>query len=49
MSEIFTVKASDLVLRVSENVDPTKFDISKYDSFLRNAWERGMWKTESWS
>ena len=34
MAEIFTFKASDLVLRVSENVDPTKFDISKYEAFL---------------
>ena len=34
MPEIFTIKASDLVLRVSENVDPAKFDISKYEAFL---------------
>jgi len=34
MPEIFTVKASDLVLKVSENVDPTRFDISKYEAFL---------------
>jgi len=34
MPEIFIVKASDLVLKVSENVDPTKFDISKYEAFL---------------
>jgi len=30
MPEIFTIKASDLVLKVSENIDPAKFDISKY-------------------
>jgi len=34
MPEIFTFKASDLVLQVSENIDPTKFDISKYEAFL---------------
>jgi len=34
MPEIFTIKASDLVLKVSENVDPEKFDISKYEAFL---------------
>jgi len=34
MPEIFTIKASDLVLRVSENVDPASFDISKYEAFL---------------
>jgi len=34
MPEIFTVKASDLVLKVSENVDPERFDISKYEAFL---------------
>ncbi len=34
MPEIFTIKASDLVLRVSENIDPARFDISKYEAFL---------------
>lgn len=34
MPEIFTVKASYLVLKVSENIDPEKFDISKYEAFL---------------
>lgn len=34
MSELLTIKASDLVLKVSENIDPEKFDISKYESFL---------------
>jgi len=34
MPEIFTLRASDLVLKVSENVDPAKFDISKYEAFL---------------
>jgi len=34
MPEIFTVKASDLVLKVSENIDPAIFDISKYEAFL---------------
>jgi len=34
MPEIFTVKASDLVLKVSENIDPTVFNISKYEAFL---------------
>lgn len=34
MPEIFTLKASDLVLRVSENIDPAEFDISKYEAFL---------------
>ena len=34
MPEFFTIKASDLVLRVSEKVDPAKFDISKYEVFL---------------
>jgi len=34
MPEIFTIKASDLVLRVSENIDPDIFDISKYEAFL---------------
>ncbi len=34
MPEIFTIKASDLVLRVSENVDPARFDVSKYEAFL---------------
>jgi type III restriction enzyme len=34
MPEILTVKASDLVLKVSENVDPKIFDISKYEAFL---------------
>jgi len=34
MPEIFTIKSSDLVLRVSENIDPEKFDISKYEAFL---------------
>ena len=34
MSEIFTIKASDLVLKVSENIDPARFDISKYEAFL---------------
>ncbi|PIU67982.1 MAG: hypothetical protein COS84_02455 [Armatimonadetes bacterium CG07_land_8_20_14_0_80_40_9] len=34
MPEIFTVKAADLVLSVSENVDPAKFNISKYEAFL---------------
>lgn len=34
MLKFFSVEASDLVLRVSENVDPAKFDISKYKTFL---------------
>ncbi len=34
MPEIFTIKASDLVLKVSGNVDPVRFDISKYEAFL---------------
>lgn len=34
MPEIFTVKASDLVLKVSESVDPERFDIYKYEAFL---------------
>lgn len=34
MPDIFTIKASDLVLKVSENIDPAKFDISKYEAFL---------------
>jgi len=34
MPEIFAIKANDLVLRVSENVDPVKFDISKCEAFL---------------
>lgn len=34
MLEVFTVKASDLVLKVSENIDPTKFSINKYEAFL---------------
>lgn len=34
MPEIFTIKASDLVLKVSENIDPERFDISKYEAFL---------------
>ncbi|MEW6685138.1 MAG: DEAD/DEAH box helicase family protein [Candidatus Edwardsbacteria bacterium] len=34
MPEIFTIKASDLVLKVSENIDPEIFDISKYEAFL---------------
>jgi len=34
MPEIFTIKASDLVLKVSENIDPAMFDVSKYEAFL---------------
>lgn len=34
MPDIFTIKASDLVLKVSENIDPEKFNISKYEAFL---------------
>jgi len=34
MPEFFTVKANDLVLKVSENVDSTRFDVSKYEVFL---------------
>ena len=34
MPEVFTIKASDLVLKVSENIDPARFDISKYEAFL---------------
>ena len=34
MPEIFTIKASDLVLKVSENIDPARFDISEYEAFL---------------
>ena len=34
MPEIFTIKASDLVLKVSEYIDPARFDISKYEAFL---------------
>ncbi|MCG2790760.1 MAG: DEAD/DEAH box helicase family protein [Actinomycetia bacterium] len=34
MPYIYTIKSSDLVLKVSENIDPLKFDISKYEAFL---------------
>jgi len=34
MPEVLTLKASDLVLKVSGNIDPTRFDISKYEAFL---------------
>jgi len=34
MPEIFTIKASDLILKVSENIDPARFDINKYEPFL---------------
>jgi type III restriction enzyme len=34
MPDIFTIKASDLVLKVSENINPEKFNISKYEAFL---------------
>lgn len=34
MPEVPTVKASDLVLKVSENIDLAIFDISKYEAFL---------------
>jgi len=34
MPEVFTVKASDLVLKVSESIDPTRFNVSKYEAFL---------------
>ena len=34
MPELFTIKANDLVLKISENVDPARFDISKYEAFL---------------
>lgn len=34
MNELITIKASDLVLKVSENIDPAIFDISKYEAFL---------------
>ena len=34
MPEIINIKASDLVLKVSEDVDPAKFNISKYEAFL---------------
>ncbi len=34
MPDIYTIKSSDLVLKVSENIDPLKFDISKYELFL---------------
>ena len=34
MPDLFTFKASDLVLKVSENIDPAIFDISKYEAFL---------------
>lgn len=34
MPDIYTIKSSDLVLKVSENIDPFKFDISKYETFL---------------
>jgi type III restriction enzyme len=34
MPEVFTFKASDFVLKVSENIDPAIFDISKYEAFL---------------
>ena len=34
MPEVFTFKASDLVLKVSENIDPARFDLSKYEAFL---------------
>jgi len=36
MPESFTLIASDLVLRVSENIDPEVFDISKYEAFLNS-------------
>ena len=34
MPEISTIKASDLVLKVSESIDPEIFDIGKYEGFL---------------
>jgi type III restriction enzyme len=34
MPELFTFKASDIVLKVSENIDTARFDISKYEAFL---------------
>ena len=34
MPEASTIKASDLILKVSENIDPAIFDISKYEAFL---------------
>jgi len=34
MPEIFTIKSSDLVLKVSENIDPARFDVSKYEALL---------------
>lgn len=34
MPELSTIKASDLILKVSENIDPAVFDISKYEAFL---------------
>lgn len=33
MPEIFTIKTSDLVLKVSENVESERFDISKNEIF----------------
>jgi len=34
MPEKFKISPNDLVLDISENVDPKKFDISKYDEFI---------------
>ena len=34
MPEIFTIKSSGLVLMVSENIDPARFDVFKYEAFL---------------
>ena len=34
MPELFTVKASDLVLKVSESINLEVFDISRYEAFL---------------
>ena len=42
MPEIFTIKPSDLVLKVSENVDPARFDVSKYEAFLDALWDKGI-------
>lgn len=34
MLDVKELKASDLVLKVSENIDPARFDITKYEAFL---------------
>jgi type III restriction enzyme len=34
MPEKLKISPNDLVLEVSENIDPRKFDISKYEDFM---------------